>query len=404
MDTSIRLHRSPPTIMFGPGSVGKIGPEARKYGTKVLIVTDRGVSACGTLDSVVKPLVDAGCAVSVYDHAIPEPPMASLAELIDLVRNRELDLVIGFGGGSALDVAKMTAALAGNEGSVADYVGIDQIPHKGLPIFAVPTTAGTGSEVTAIAIFSNEEKNVKQGVVSPHIMPDAAFVDPLLTATCPPGVTSAAGMDALIHNIEAYISVNATPITDALALQGIELIGRSLRTAVFDGGNLDARADVALGALLGGMAFANAGVGAVHALSYPLGGRFHVAHGTSNTVMLPWVMEFNLPATLPRFARVAAAMGERLEGLSLHEAAEKGLAAMRLIACDIGAPQYLSDVNVPAEAIEEMADGAMGQTRLLSNNPRKLTKEEVLAIYRNAAIRPAGEHPILVGVIPQSVN
>ena len=224
-------------------------------------------------------------------------------------------------------------------------------------------------------------------------MPNVALVDPALTLSCPPGVTAASGMDALIHNIEAYISVNATMHTDSLAYEGIKLISQSIRTAVYDGSNLWARDNMAMGSMLGGIAFGNAGVGAVHALSYPIGGTFHVAHGIANTLMLPWVMEYNMLACLRWFKQFGEAMGENMIGLSDREAANKTVAALRQLAEDLDVPQYLSDVGIPASAIDELADSAMGQTRLLDNNPRKLTRDDVVKIYQTMAVRP-GSKPV----------
>jgi alcohol dehydrogenase class IV len=392
MDMKIRVHRSPGALITGVNAISQIGAEAKKMrATKVMILTDPGVQASGMVEQVERPLIDAGLEVGVYAKAVPEPPMSSINEGVEFCEKGGYDLIVGFGGGSAIDVAKITAVLAGNDSSVEDFVGIDQVPKRGLPLIAVPTTAGTGSEVTAIAIFANEKLNVKQGVVSQYLTPSVALVDPMLTVSCPPGVTAASGMDALIHCIEAYISVNATMHTDPLAREGIELISKSLRTAVFDGNHMEARHNMAMGSMLGGIAFGNAGVGAVHALSYPIGGTFHVPHGIANTLMLPWVMEYNMMACLPYFAEMAVFMGEQIEGLSVREAAQRAVDAMKQLAIDIEVPQYLSDVGIPESAIEELADGAMTQGRLLGNNPRQLSRDDIVQIYKNAAVRPGSE-------------
>jgi len=394
MDTKVRIHRAPKTLITGNGCLSRIGDEARKLGaTKVCILTDPGVACAGNVDDVERPLRNAGLEVGVYDKAVPEPPMSSIHEGVEFVEKGGYDLIIGFGGGSAIDVAKITSVLPHTGKTVEDFVGIDKVPKKGLPLIAVPTTAGTGSEATAVAIFSNEKLNVKQGVVSPHLIPNIGLIDPVLTYSCPPAVTAAAGMDALIHNIEAYISVNATMHTDPLAYEGIKLISKSIRTATFDGQNAWARHNMAIGSLLGGISFGNAGVGAVHALSYPIGGTFHVPHGAANTLMLPWVMEYNMLACLQWFYEIGEAMGENLEGLSLREGADCTLDALRTLAADLQVPQYLSDVGIPESAIADLADGAMTQTRLLTNNPRKLTRDDVVQIYRNAALRP-GAKPV----------
>ena len=389
MDVRVRMHRAPKTLITGNGAVAKIGDEAKKLGgSKVLIVTDPGVACCGTVSQVEEPLRAAGLEVGIFDKAVPEPPMGSVDEIVRFAAKGKYDFIVGFGGGSAIDVAKMVAVLVGSGAKVEDYIGVDQVPRKGLPMIAVPTTAGTGTEVTAIAIFANEKLNVKQGVVSPYLIPNIALVDPVLTWSCPQNVTAAAGMDALIHNIEAYISVNATMHTDPLAYEGIKLISKSIRAATYDGTNAWARHNMAMGSLLGGISFGNAGVGAVHALSYPIGGMFHVPHGVANTLMLPWVMEFNMLSCLQWFREIGEAMGENMDGLSDREAADKTIAALRQLAADLDVPQYLSDVDIPESAIPDLVKGAMTQARLWANNPRKFTPEDMAQVYRNMAVRP----------------
>jgi alcohol dehydrogenase class IV len=385
----IRIHRQPKTLITGIGSLDHLGEEAKKLGgTKAIIITDRGVCGSGMLPLMERVLKDAGLDVGIYDRSVPEPPMESVQEIVSLVEDGKYDIVVGFGGGSPIDVAKAVAVLVGSGDSIYDYVGVDKVPRKGLPIIAVPTTAGTGSECTTIAIFANEKLNVKQGVVSPFLMPNIALIDPALTVSCPPGVTAASGMDALIHNIEAYISVNATMHTDSLAYEGIKLISKSIRAAVYDGTNMWAREQMAIGAMMGGIAFGNAGVGAVHALSYPIGGMFHVPHGIANTMVLPWAMELNMLACQKWFKEIGEAMGENMAGLSDGEAARKTLAAMRQLAEDLVVPQYLSEVGIPESAIPDLVEGAMTQERLWANNPRKFTKRDMEQVYRNMAVRP----------------
>lgn len=392
VERKMRIHRQPKTLITGVGAVDQLGVEVKKLnGTKVLVITDQGVSECGMCADVERPLVEAGLEVDFYDKAVPEPPMSTIEEIVRIVEKGGYDLIVGFGGGSPIDVAKAAAVLPHTGDSVYDYVGIDQVKKKGLPIIAIPTTAGTGSECTAIAIFANEKLNVKQGLVSPFLMPNVALVDPALTLSCPPGVTAASGMDALIHNIEAYISVNATMHTDSLAYEGIKLISQSIRTAVYDGSSMWARDNMAMGSMMGGIAFGNAGVGAVHALSYPIGGMFHVPHGVANTMVLPWAMDYNKLACLRWFRQFGEAMGENMTGLSDREAADKTVAALRLLADDLGVPQYLSDVDIPESAIPDLVEGAMTQARLWANNPRKFTREDMEQVYRNMAVRPGSK-------------
>ncbi len=390
VERKMRIHRQPKTLITGIGAVEQLGIEAKKLkGTKALVITDEGVSECGMCTDVERPLREAGLEADFYDKAVPEPPMSTIEEIVRLVEDGGYDVIIGFGGGSPIDVAKAAAVLPHTGDTVYDYVGVDQVKKEGLPIIAIPTTAGTGSECTAIAIFANEKLNVKQGLVSPFLMPNVALIDPALTVSCPPNVTAASGMDALIHNIEAYISVNATMHTDSLAYEGIKLISQSIRTAVFDGSNMWARDNMAMGSMMGGIAFGNAGVGAVHALSYPIGGMFHVPHGVANTMVLPWAMDFNKLACLRWFRQFGEAMGENMTGLSDREAADATVAALRLLADDLGVPQYLSDVDIPESAIPDLVEGAKTQARLWNNNPRKFTPEDMEQVYRNMAVRPS---------------
>jgi alcohol dehydrogenase len=389
MDMKPRTFLAPSVILTGEGVVDQLGAEAKKLGaTKVLVVTDKGVANAGMVDLVEAPLKAAGLQVGVYDESVPEPPMDSVLAAAKQCEEGGYDMVVAFGGGSAMDTAKMVAILPGTGKTVEDFVGVDLVQKPGLPVIAIPTTAGTGSEVTKVAIFANTKLNVKQGVSSPFLVPQVALVDPMLTISCPPRVSAASGIDAFIHNIEAYTSVNATPVTDMYALKGMEMICRSIRTAVYQGTNVEARFDMALGALYGGLSFGNAGVTAVHALSYPVGGKFHVPHGDANTLMLPWVMTYNMLGCLDKFVEVAKAMGLETEGYTPREVAQMAVDEMRLLADDLNLPLYLSDVNIPASAIEELADGAMGQTRLLVNNPRCLSRDDVVAIYRECAQRP----------------
>jgi alcohol dehydrogenase class IV len=291
--------------------------------------------------------------------------------------------VIGLGGGSPIDIAKTVAVMLGNQGDIADYFGVDLVPKPGVPSLIIPTTAGTGSEVTPIAILSDEEEKLKKGVVSQHLFPRVALLDPELTLGLPPAVTAATGMDALIHAIEAYTSVNATDLTDLLAARAIGLIADNLRAAYARGDNLAARAAMLEGSLLAGMAFANAGVTAVHAFAYPIGAEFHIPHGVANTLMLPAVMQFNLVGNLGKFAEVAELMGQPTEGLSLREAAEEAVEAVVQLAEDLGVPTSLGEFGVKEEHLPALAEGVMKVTRLLANNPRTLTQADAEEIYRS---------------------
>jgi len=248
----------------------------------------------------------------------------------------------------------------------------------------IPTTAGTGSEVTKVAVFGAPEKRRKFAMQSAYLIPQVALVDPTLTYGCPPEVTAAAGMDALVHTIECYTGLDANNFTDALALEAMRLIVGSLRTAVNSGSDEEARNHMSEGALIAGVAFSNAGVAAVHALALILGGRFHVPHGVANGLLLSSVMECNFPANLPKYAVVAQKLGEKTEGLSPREVAERGVKAAKTLATDIGIPLHLRDLGVPKEALEGMAVATMDVTRLLARNPKKLTLDDVRGIWQNA--------------------
>jgi alcohol dehydrogenase class IV len=271
-----------------------------------------------------------------------------------------------------------------NPGTVHDYFGVNLLRKPGIPTFLIATTAGTGAEATPNAILTDVEANLKKGIVSPYILPRAAVVDPLLTLSMPSRVTSFSGMDALAHAIEAYTSINATSLTDMYAQEAIALIGRSLRTAVARGQNLEARHDMAIASLYAGIALANAGVTAVHALAYPLGGEFNVPHGVANGLLLPHVMEFNVLGDIPKFAQVGELMGERVEALSLLDQAYRSVEAVKSLVRDIDMPQSLTELNIPKEAVPRMAEAAMKVTRLMNNNPRDMTAKDAENIFENA--------------------
>jgi alcohol dehydrogenase len=289
---------------------------------------------------------------------------------------------LAIGGGSPIDIAKVAALLVTNDDPVTSYFGIDLVPKPGLPTIVVPTTAGTGSEVTPIAILSDHTEKLKKGIVTPYLFPSAAILDPELTMGLPASVTAATGMDALIHAIEAYTSRNAYSMTDMLAEQAMTLISDNLRTAFADGKNLDARSKMLEGSLLAGMAFANAGVTAVHAFAYPIGAEFHIPHGVANSVMLASVMEFNMLGNLPKFARMAELLGENTSGMSQREAAMAAVKAMKTLAHDVRIPGSLGEFGIREEHVPELALGVMKVTRLLANNPRELGVTDAEEIYR----------------------
>jgi alcohol dehydrogenase class IV len=291
--------------------------------------------------------------------------------------------VVGFGGGSVLDMAKLVAALHDRLEPVKNYFGIGLLPKRKTHLVCLPTTAGTGSEVSPNAILLDEAEQLKKGVISPWLVPDAAYVDPLFTLSVPPAVTAATGIDAMVHCIEAYANRFAHPMVDVYALEGIRLIAANLLQVVKNGSDVPARTAVALGSLYGGMCLGPVNTAAVHALAYPLGSEFHLAHGLSNALLLAPVLRFNLPAAPRRYAEIALALGVA-QGLDDLATAEAGIAKIEALCAACGIPQSLSACNIPESAIPRMAAAAMKVTRLLKNNPRDLTSADAEAIYRKA--------------------
>lgn len=376
--------RIPGTLWIAPGAAARLPDEVRRLGgRRVLVVTEGGLTATPIPERIMDLVREAGAEASLYDQVKPEPTLEHLEQCLEVLRTGEYDLVVVVGGGSPIDVGKAAAAIASGP-APRECLGIDRIPARSLPCIALPTTAGTGAEVTANAIFTDTDRQLKVAMVSPHIIPSVAIVDAELTLSCPPSITAATGMDALVHAIESYTAGKATPVTDLYAAEGIRRIAGSLRTAVHRGSALTARAEMALGSCLAGISLANAGVGAVHALAYPLGGRYGIPHGVANSLLLPHVMAYNVLADLPRFSQVANWLGEPTDGLGMRAAALGVVDALRRLAEDIGIPPRMSAFGVTADAIPGMAQQAHENRRLMDNNPRRLTQHEVHAIYAAA--------------------
>jgi len=370
------------SVFTGIDSVNKIAEEAKRFGGSVLIVCDKGIAKAGLMDRVKNILEDSGIKVGVFDDVEPEPRIELVPQCVEAARKGSCTAILGLGGGSSLDVAKGAAVVLGNGGKIEDYVGIGLVPKRGLPTILVPTTSGTGSEATKYAIFT--QGNMKQGVIDPNVYPDVSIVDPSLTVSMPPAITAATGMDALCHGIETYTSLAATPISDLIARECVTLIGRSLRTAVYNGRDIEARSDMALGSFYGGLCLTNASVTAVHAVSFPLGADYHVPHGIANAVMLPYVMRFNYVASLERFSRLAELMGENIASLSLREAAERSVIAVETLMKDINVPRSLQELDIPKDAIPSLAERALTVQRLLGNNPRAIKIADLINIYEQA--------------------
>ncbi|MGB9108232.1 MAG: iron-containing alcohol dehydrogenase [Telluria sp.] len=374
------------SIVSEPGATLRLGalvaerfPKVRR----VLLVTDPGFLRTGLAEPPRASLVQQGLQVSVYSEVVADPPEAVVEAAAEYARQQGAELVVGLGGGSSMDVAKLVAVLAGSEQPLAEMYGIGNVTGNRLPLVQVPTTAGTGSEVTNIAIVTTGE-TTKMGVVSPQLYADLAVLDASLTIGLPPVVTAATGIDAMVHAIEAYTSRHKkNPLSDMLARQALSLLSANLVRACENGHDLDARQAMLLGACLAGQAFSNAPVAAVHALAYPIGGIFHVAHGLSNSLVLPHVLRFNLPAAAGHYAELAGIVVPHASG-SEEARAQALIVAMQQIAKITGVETTLQQVGITEADLDRLAGDAMMQTRLLGNNPRELSLADARAIYAAA--------------------
>lgn len=369
-------------IVFGDGCAAQSAEWLARRGVKrVLLVTSpqvlpvlEGLKAglrSENVEFVLAPAIDC------------EPSLELFETVLQAARREQVDGVLGVGGGSAIDVAKLAAALAQGSQSVPDVFGINRLAGRALPLVCLPTTAGTGAEVSPNAILLDTGDELKKGVVSPYLVPDAAFVDPQLTVSVPPAVTAATGLDALTHCIEAYANKFAHPVVDVYALQGVKMISGNLRQATKNGADAGARAALALGSLYGGLCLGPVNTAAVHALAYPLGGRFRIPHGVANALLLAPVIRFNLSAAPERYAEIAGAMGIPGNGSPVKHA-EAGVEFLAELSQDCGVPKRLSDLGIPRSAIPGMARSAMQVTRLLQNNVRPLTEADAVQIYESA--------------------
>ncbi len=375
----------PSTIITSVGASEKAGEEAKRLGaTKALIVTDPGIAKIGYADQIAKNLQNTGIACSIFSNVTPDPTLQNVTDGLKLYRDENCDVIVSIGGGSAIDCGKGIAVKHTNDGEFADYMGVDKIPIPGTPLIAIPTTAGTGSEVSKVTVITDTDRNVKMMLSSSCLLPSVALVDPLLSLTTPPHLTAAVGVDALTHAIEAYISKRAQPITDALALEAIRLISGSLRQAWADGDNISARTEMMLGASIAGMAFSNSSVALVHGMSRPIGAYFHIHHGLSNAVLLLDVMEFTIVGAPQQFADIAIAMGETIDGLSPMQQADAAISAVERLVNDIQMPR-LGEIGIDKQkfeqVVEQMAADAIASGSP-TNNPRQATQEEIIALYR----------------------
>ncbi len=371
----------PQKIVFGTGCIQTFVEDYKKMSHRQLFV----VTAPPILP-LIKEAMDSlkagGISIEVYQDIKAEPTVSDFKEVLSRARSFGADSVVGIGGGSVLDVAKLVASFIDSSQQVEDCFGTGFIQKKGLWLACLPTTAGTGSEVSPNAILLDERDHLKKGVVSPFLLADAAYVDPKLTWTVPSRVTADTGMDALTHCIEAYTNKFAHPTVDIYALQGIRLIAAHLERAVKNGQDIEAREALALGSLYGGLCLGPVNTAAVHALSYPLGGEFHISHGLSNAILLPSVMKFNAQACPERYAEVAIACGETA-GHTTEETAQSGVDFIYRLAEAVGIPRKLTDLGIPQRAVDGMAKAAMQVQRLLKNNPREVTEQDAKDIYNS---------------------
>lgn len=371
----------PQKTVFGTGCIGQFADDYLQLGLKRLFIATMPVIRPMIAD-VVSRLEDAGVSTMFYEDVHGEPSITDFKAMLKAAEDFEADSFIGIGGGSILDLTKLTAALLGSRQKIEDLFGTGLIERRGKWFACAPTTAGTGSEMSPNAILLDERDALKKGVVSPYLIADAAYVDPRLTWSVPAKITAETGMDALTHCIEAYTNKFAHPMVDMYALKGISLIARNLAKAVNDGNDADAREALAAGSMYGGLCLGPVNTAAVHALSYPLGGEYHVSHGLSNAILLPSVMRFNIVVDAKRYAEVALACGVEPAATN-EETAVRGVEFVAALSKECGIPTTLAEIGIPRSAVPHMAKAAMDVQRLLKNNPRNVTEEDAVNIYES---------------------
>lgn len=388
-------------IVFGSGSVKKLGQLIKPWkSARALIIADAALVKAGIVARVAAPLQSTGLTVEVFDGGEPEPSFAIAEQAIAMAKNTKPDVLLGVGGGSNMDLAKVVATVLTHGGNCRNFTGFGNVPGPIMPLVCLPTTAGTGSEVSHAAVLTDTENQMKLSILSHYLRPALAVVDPELTLTCPPRATADSGIDALTHAIEGmtatrYNELNVPadepfpydgkqPIADCMAEKAIELVGQHLVTAVRDPNNLAAREGMALAGTLAGLAFSNSAVAAVHALEYPLGGALHCSHGAGNGLLLPYVMRYNLSLRIPEFAKIARLLGEDTSGLSLEAAAERAISAVEKLRRDIGIPERIRDIGGTEDQLPGFAKKSFAIKRLMLLNARQPTEEDLLGILRAA--------------------
>lgn len=381
------IFKMPAKVRFGIGISGMLGRILREelgY-EKVFVATDAGIVKAGIIGSIEESLKAGGMDYCVYDRLVPDPTIEVVDEAAEVLRESGADAVLAVGGGSPIDTAKAMCMLQTHEGSVRDYLfgGSKTVEREILPLICVPTTAGTGSEMTAASVITNNQEKIKVSVTHENLAPKLAVIDPELQRGMPPFITATTGMDALTHAIESYTSLNAGPISDAMGLAAIKLISNNIRTAVSDGNNLEARSNMAAASTMAGAAFMNGGLGVVHGIAQTIGAVAHVPHGTANSLLLPYCMERNVVGNLEKFRDIAAAMGQNVIGMSVRDAADCAVSAVFRLAGDLKVPMRLRDVGVTREMFPEIIKGTM-EYRMLAVNPCELVPEDIESILKKA--------------------
>lgn len=380
----VHVFQLPTKILFGIGSINELGREVLEFNAKkVLVITDPGVVKAELHKEIIESLNRSRIEVQVFAEVESDPSIDTAAKAAELAKEFCVDVIVAIGGGSVLDAAKSAALLVTNSGNLKDFAGVNKVKYPGIPVIAVPTTAGTGSEVTIFAVMSDSVNNEKFTISSPLIAPRVAVLDPALTLTLPRGITASTGMDALTHAIEAYTSTIAQPATDGLALQAIELISKNLRVAVWRGDNIQARGNMLQASLLAGIAFNNAFLGLSHAIASPLGAHFHIAHGIANAVMLPYVMEYNSVTAADKFAVVARLMDVNDKELNTRSLARQAVTAVEELCNDIGIPNRLRDIGAKEDLLQVVARDALKSVQLKFNT-RSANESDILALLKKA--------------------
>jgi alcohol dehydrogenase len=384
MRQNVVAFQIPTQILFGVGALERVAEQATIGDRpKVLVVTDQGVKKAGLLDRLTAVLEMGGVPFALFDETEPNPSVETVEKATDLFHREACNRVVGLGGGSSMDVAKASALMATNPGSIRDYEGVGKIRREPAPIIAIPTTAGTGAEVTPFIVITDVVRRYKMTIGSPQAIPSVAIVDPSLMVTMPADIAASTGLDALTHGIESYTSLLSQPFTEALALHGIHLIGQNLRKGVANRGNLEAVANLAIASTMVGTAFTFTRLGNCHAMAHPLGGFYDIPHGVANAILLPHIMAYNALACPEKMGLVAQALGADVYGLSPLDAAAAAVEAVRQLKADVGVVAGLRELGVQEDEIPSMAADAM-KSGNIAVNPRQTNLEDIVALYQAA--------------------